>query len=97
VVKDVDALCIGTGFAPPSFPFFDKNSFSSHPAVAIVSATTSRFLRMFDPDLSSSAAFIALGARPLVGSIPTRKSFKQRSSDVFADVSITQRSFRSSQ
>mmetsp|Transcript_17541 Transcript_17541/g.37064 ORF Transcript_17541/g.37064 Transcript_17541/m.37064 type:complete len:763 (+) Transcript_17541:106-2394(+) len=78
IMNDVDAIVYGTGydFSQTSFPFLEglASSLNSIPA----SCPTKRLFRMFDPDYKDSIAFIGMGVRPLLGSIPTSSEIQAR-------------------
>lgn len=75
VVEDVDCVIYGTGFEKFD-PFVDQIVFEGQAPPEV--CPCGRFLRMFDPAFGSSVAFIGMGIRPLVGSVPTISEIQAR-------------------
>jgi len=79
--EDVDVIIYGTGYDVPQFPFFDETSFKTKTGEKIMdphSVPADRLFRMFNPELGDKVAYLGLGIRPLVGSIPTSAEMQAR-------------------
>jgi len=84
--EDVEVIIYGTGYDLPRFPFIDDNSFRTKTGEKMMnpdSAPIDRLFRMFNPEIGDKVAYLGLGIRPLVGSIPTSAEMQAR---VFATV-----------
>jgi len=79
--ENIDVIIYGTGYDVPQFPFFDENSFKNKMGEKIMdphSTPVDRLYRMFNPELGNKVAYLGLGLRPLVGSIPTSAEMQAR-------------------
>lgn len=79
--EDIDVIIYGTGYDLPQFPFIDENSFRDGMGNKISnphSVPIDRLYRMFNPEIGSKLAYMGLGIRPLVGSIPTSAEMQAR-------------------
>jgi len=79
--EDVDVIIYGTGYDVPQFPFIDENSFKTNTGEKMMdphSVPSNRLFRMFNPELGNKVAYLGLGVRPLVGSIPTSAEMQAR-------------------
>lgn len=79
--ENVDVIIYGTGYDVPQFPFLDENSFKTPTGEKIMdphSVPADRLFRMFNPELGNKVAYLGLGIRPLVGSIPTSAEMQAR-------------------
>jgi len=79
--ENVDVIIYGTGYDVPKFPFFDENSFKTSTGEKIMdphSVPADRLFRMYNPELGNKVAYLGLGIRPLVGSIPSSAEMQAR-------------------
>jgi len=79
--EDIDVIIYGTGYDVPNFPFIDENSFKTSTGEKIMdphSVPIDRLFRMYNPELGDKVAYLGLGIRPLVGSIPSSAEMQAR-------------------
>jgi len=78
-MRNIDAIIFGTGYdvTDKNYPFFStlKSVPENKPPISCPSC---RFFRIFDPQYRDSIAFIGIGVRPLIGSIPTSAELQAR-------------------
>jgi len=79
--ENIDVIIYGTGYDVPKFTYIDENSFKTSAGEKIMdphSSPVDRLFRMFDPKMGTKLAYLGLGIRPLVGSIPSSAEMQAR-------------------
>jgi len=79
--EDIDVIIYGTGYDIPKFSYIDENSFKTSTGEKMMdphSNPVDRLFRMIDPKLGDKVAYLGLGIRPLVGSIPSSAEMQAR-------------------